>query len=36
MTFTKTEAQKGDKKLYDVGVTELDKFKKGRKIHFVD
>ena len=36
MTFTKTEAQKEDKKLYDVEVTELDKFSKGRKIHFED
>ena len=31
----KTEAREGDKKLYDVEVTEVDKVNKRIKIHFV-
>ena len=35
MTVKKTEARKGDKKLHDVEVTEVDKVNKRIKIHFV-
>ena len=35
MTVEKTEARKGDKKLHDIEVTEVDKVRKRIKIHFV-